>query len=94
MKSSGRKNAPIRDEKAKYSTPVVQSTPGVPHTEVQITSLHMCAALRQFLNRATPEVHLCSGGTLHMDEAHNGLVLNLRCALRQVNFLSVFTSFE
>ncbi len=94
MKSSGCRNAPIRDEKAKYSTPAVQSTPGVPHTEVQIPSLQMCAALQQYPNRAprrftyAPEVHL------HMDEAHNGLVLNLRCALRQVIFLSVFTSFE
>jgi hypothetical protein len=30
-----------------------------------------------------------------MDEAHHRLVLNLQCALLQVNFsLSVFTSFE
>jgi hypothetical protein len=63
MKSSGRKNAPIREEKAKYSTPVVQSTPGVPHMEIQIPSLHMCAAFQQYPNRAprrfiyAPEVH-------------------------------------
>jgi hypothetical protein len=39
-------------------------------------------------------VHLCSGGTLHMDEAHHRLVLNLQCALLQVIFFSVITSFE
>jgi hypothetical protein len=63
--------------------PLVQSTTEVPHTEVQIPSLHMYVTLWQYPSRApqrfiyVPEVHFCSGGTFHTDEAHHGLVLSL-----------------
>jgi hypothetical protein len=53
----------MRDEKAKYSAPAVQATPGVLYMEVQILSLHMCTATQQYPSRAlwrfiyAPEVH-------------------------------------
>jgi hypothetical protein len=47
-------------KKAKYSAPAVQSTSGVPHREVQITSLHVCDT-KAVLKQGTVEVHLCSG---------------------------------
>ncbi len=85
---------PIRDENV--GIPLLRfSTLGVPHMEV-LMLLYTCVwHYSNTVHEQEPwRFILHSWGTLHMYKAHLGLVLNLRCALMQLNFFSIFTSFE
>jgi hypothetical protein len=85
----------LQSERRKLSIPLRQnSQPPECHTRRYKYCLYICVRHFGSTQAGHPGGYLCSEGTLHIDEAHNGMILNLRCALVQVNFLSVFTSFE
>jgi hypothetical protein len=72
----------------------VQWAPGVSHMEVQSLFVHMLWYYPHYMSKTLWRFFLRSVGALHLYEVPRGLVLPIRCALLQFNFLSIFTSFE
>jgi hypothetical protein len=78
------------EEIEKEFSSVVQWTPRVMDTEVQLPFLHMCVKLWKFTSRANWKFILRPGGALHMYMFN----LHLQGGLLQFNFHFVFTSCE